>query len=789
MVVSVFVSIAIATVALSTTLHPITQGVGNVFNSFSRINPAEVVGAIVNPIAAIPVTDTWCKTIGFGCGRDPHAAFETETFESLGHPHPSEQISIGTDFFNCLDDLRILRQQEFAASQLNGTNGVGKIIDEFPRLQDKSSSLAPANVSSAFSPAHDDIAAARSFILTSAQAVVKAQELAKLVQKQAHSEIGRLRDIQNNEESGLAYLAYGWTEPSWKYLQPGWVGKKRRREAAALFLRELIKLIDKNVTRMVRNAMSLQQCAIDIDNFDHQIESDLKSSLRIASPVSSSLEEPSETLSIGDQSTKRAPRIESLRSKLGKLKSKDEAARLALAGGPPPLFPPAEPRPSLGGAGAEPGKGIEHAPPTLPAVAEQICLLATGLKQAVGGGIGRTEPALTSSSKHEEPLHKAFFRRTQNWVYPAAPLFDLTWLKDSTMSIHILSSSDVGSLTEDISPTKVINLMSKVFVDLSNGGSSGQTEPGIQSPERTSIQTPHQTILFMPSYWLSAGTAIKIVSVPKHSNRSQRPEGLPATTAVVNAETGCVEAIVNARTLTALRNAAGSALATSLLRSSKPAPKSLVLFGAGLQVAFHARILLHPEVYGSSIQKVTVINRSDNERLRTLVQDLKRGFSRIEEGIKGLVSSEESQVEDAVRNADLICTATSSKLPLFPSNWVKPGAHLNLIGSYTPDMREVDEELLHRAEMILVDSREACWKEAGDLIQAGWTDGGEKKDELDGKILDIGNFIAQNPGTKLDDGAITVFKSVGVGVQDVAIASLVAGLARERRIGTLVPYD
>lgn len=245
-------------------------------------------------------------------------------------------------------------------ARLNGTNGVGKIIDEFPRLQDKSSSLAPANVSSAFSPAHDDIAAARSFILTSAQAVVKAQELAKLVQKQAHSEIGRLRDIQNNEESGLAYLAYGWTEPSWKYLQPGWVGKKRRREAAALFLRELIKLIDKNVTRMVRNAMSLQQCAIDIDNFDHQIESDF------------SLEEPSETLSIGDQSTKRAPRIESLRSKLGKLKSKDEAARLALAGGPPPLFPPAEPRPSLGGAGAEPGKGIEHAPPTLPAVAEQV---------------------------------------------------------------------------------------------------------------------------------------------------------------------------------------------------------------------------------------------------------------------------------------------------------------------------------------------------------------------------------------------------------------------------------
>ncbi|KAG8931563.1 hypothetical protein FRC01_001127 [Tulasnella sp. 417] len=357
------------------------------------------------------------------------------------------------------------------------------------------------------------------------------------------------------------------------------------------------------------------------------------------------------------------------------------------------------------------------------------------------------------------------------------------------MSLLILSSSDVESVAENISPIQIINLMSKVFADLSSDTSPGQTEPVIQSPERTSVQTPHQTILFMPSYWHSAGTAIKIVSVPKESAQNQRQAGLPATTAVVNAETGCVEAIVNARTLTALRNAAGSALATSLLQSSKPAPKSLVLFGAGLQMGCHARILLHPEVYGSSIQEVTVINRSDNERLRTLVQDLKSRFSRIEKGIKGIASSDESQVEDAVRNADLICTATSSISPLFPSNWVKSGTHLNLIGSYTPDMREVDEELVRRAGVILVDSREACWKEAGDLIQAGWAEGREEKDELDRKILEIGEFPPQAQEAKIGDDAVTIFKSVGVGVQDVAIASLVARLAREKGIGTLVPYD
>lgn len=110
-----FISVAI--VALSTTLHPITQGLGNVVNAFSRINPAEVVGAIMNPIAAIPVADIYCKTIGIGCGRDRHAAFKTETFGSLKRPNVFEQISIGTDFFDCLDDLRISRQQEFATSQ------------------------------------------------------------------------------------------------------------------------------------------------------------------------------------------------------------------------------------------------------------------------------------------------------------------------------------------------------------------------------------------------------------------------------------------------------------------------------------------------------------------------------------------------------------------------------------------------------------------------------------------------------------------------------------------------
>ncbi|KAG8987931.1 hypothetical protein FRB90_003064 [Tulasnella sp. 427] len=363
------------------------------------------------------------------------------------------------------------------------------------------------------------------------------------------------------------------------------------------------------------------------------------------------------------------------------------------------------------------------------------------------------------------------------------------------MSLLIVSSSDVENLLEETPATEVVDLMRQVFVDFSKRNPSEQDKPQVQSPERTFVQTPHQTTLFMPSYWPPAGTAIKIVSVPKDSAQTQGLRGLPATTAVVNAETGSVEAIVNARALTALRTAAGSVLATSCLwtRASKPPPTKLVLFGAGLQMVFHARLFMDPGMFGGSLQEVVVINRSDNERLRTVVGDLKKRFPRLESGIKGMTSDWEADV----KTADIICTATSSKELLFPGEWVKPGAHLNLTGSYTPEMREVDGSTVNRADVVLVDSREACWKEAGDLIQGGWKEGHPNKVKLNAAIIEIGEFVGENISAEhkerveagLHDRSITIFKSVGVGVQDVAIASLVVRLAREKGSGTLVPYD
>ncbi|KAG8987932.1 hypothetical protein FRB90_003065 [Tulasnella sp. 427] len=376
----IFGSLGLAAVSLM--LHPLTRGFGDVISSFSRINPAEIVGAIVNPIANIPVTDVWCKAIGIGCGPGYHAAFKTDTFMSLKRPHSTEDISIGTDFFDCLDDLRITRQQEVATSHLvtlsakvmqfehilaapeeirdnldglakirkeflfnantarvTGSTGVGKIVNEYHRFRDLSSSLTPSDVSAGLAPAREDLASAASFTLSSAQAVKEAEEVATMILRQAHSEISRLHNIQNNQESGLGYLAYGWTEPSWKLLQPGLVGRKEQRKEAALFLKEVVRVIDESVMPMIRNGMSLQQCAINTNDFNYKMERAF------------SLQESSWTLSIDGQLKRLAPRIESLDSKLGQLKKKDEAAKLALAGigssAPPSLPPPPPPPPAL----------------------------------------------------------------------------------------------------------------------------------------------------------------------------------------------------------------------------------------------------------------------------------------------------------------------------------------------------------------------------------------------------------------------------------------------------------
>lgn len=226
----------------------------------------------------------------------------------------------------------------------------------------------------------------------------------------------------------------------------------------------------------------------------------------------------------------------------------------------------------------------------------------------------------------------------------------------------------------------------------------------------------------------------------------------------------------------------GSLLATRLLISK--APKTLVAFGAGRQIKAH--VDLHLRAF-PSFESCTIVNRTDNVRLHELASSLRQSHPSV---AFSTLTLDDKHLKDAVGNADVICTATSSERSLFPSGWVSPGTHINLVGSFTPHMHEVDSELIRRAWIVVVDSREACAMEAGELIAAG------KTIDPDGGLIELGELVEQGDdgkfvsvelpqGLRTPDG-VSIFKSVGVGLQDVAIASLVLSRAEHMGRGTRI---
>ncbi|KAH9840822.1 NAD(P)-binding protein [Rhodofomes roseus] len=385
------------------------------------------------------------------------------------------------------------------------------------------------------------------------------------------------------------------------------------------------------------------------------------------------------------------------------------------------------------------------------------------------------------------------------------------------MSLLVVSAKDVAKIAATFEPQELTDLMAQVFHSLSKAEKSPGEASGIHQPHRISVPVTNHTGLFMPSRIEPFGTAIKVVSVPTSTAPPLVKEaGLPGTTLVLDETSGAVKAVVNARQLTALRNAAGSLLATRLLSIPDAKPRKLVAFGAGAQIAAHISLFLK---HFSTITSCTIFNRSINTRLSTLASRLKAEAGSVNIDVSSLPKdTQDDAFRAAVREADLIITATSSTTPFFPSDYVKPGAHLCLIGSYTPkmyvqchemsslhhsstlnlvDRHEVDTDLVKRAGRVVVDSRAACLVEAGELITAGLR-------PFD--LVEIGELL--QPAVSADGsgsvwaaqdelvrkvqaaGDVTIFKSVGVGVQDVAIASAVARKAAQESIGTIVAdYD
>ncbi|ODO01981.1 ornithine cyclodeaminase [Cryptococcus wingfieldii CBS 7118] len=358
------------------------------------------------------------------------------------------------------------------------------------------------------------------------------------------------------------------------------------------------------------------------------------------------------------------------------------------------------------------------------------------------------------------------------------------------MSLRVVSGPQVDSILETLSPQLALASQAKVFLGFTRQANEAPTQgpASIQTPHRVTVNTPDFTLLFMParapvrnSEQETTATACKIVSVPSRGS----PDGLPASTIVMDEVTGKARALINARKLTALRNACGSALFLSLY----PTPKSdhLLLFGAGAQCLAHAQLFLRLRPFS----QVTFVVRSINSRAESVASAVRSSFPSVTVSLAGHTSPSE-KLSALVSTADVIVTATPSTTPLFTSSpsCPKPGARVVMIGSYKPEMHEVDSELMKRAGAVVVDSRLACLREAGELIDVGeGVAGGKGLIEL-GEILEEKDWQAVSEPSEEEKGNVIIFKSVGLGIQDVAITSLVADESERRNLGTVVEdYD
>jgi ornithine cyclodeaminase len=150
----------------------------------------------------------------------------------------------------------------------------------------------------------------------------------------------------------------------------------------------------------------------------------------------------------------------------------------------------------------------------------------------------------------------------------------------------------------------------------------------------------------------------------------------------------------------------------------------------------------------------------------------------------GLVGQDAS-LEEAVRNAHVICTCTNSYEPIFDGHWVQPGTHINSVGSYTLDMEEIDQTTVGLPRKIVVDSRDACKIEAGEHVRA--VNEGRRNPDTDwvevGALVKHSELIKQVRENEQD---VTIFKSVGVSAQDVAIAEMIVKRAEKDNIGQMV---
>ncbi len=275
----------------------------------------------------------------------------------------------------------------------------------------------------------------------------------------------------------------------------------------------------------------------------------------------------------------------------------------------------------------------------------------------------------------------------------------------------------------------------------------------LHMPVRTALKMDHAILLIMPCYDSALPAAgVKLVSVSEKA-------GVRAVYELLDPQTGITLARMEAEYLTDVRTAATCAVATDLL--ARKDVTTLGIFGNGRQSRAHFAALPHVRKFRRFL--VCGSGRSD---VSAFCEKMKSELG---------IHIEPTNAETLARESDVICTCTTSPTPLFDGDWLRPGSHLNLVGAFQPETREVDDTTVKRARVV-VDSYDGALQEAGDLLIP-----------IKNKVIDRSHIIgdlheiaAGKKTARTNAESITLFKSVGCALEDLVTAQLVyrAGTAK-----------
>jgi len=309
----------------------------------------------------------------------------------------------------------------------------------------------------------------------------------------------------------------------------------------------------------------------------------------------------------------------------------------------------------------------------------------------------------------------------------------------------------------------------KEAIDASKQALRLYTEGECTVPLRVNIDVPKQQgqNLFMPAYVREMdATGIKIVSVFPGNIELGKPS-VPAQMILLDGKTGEVCAIMDGTFLTQLRTGAVQGAATDIL--SRKDAKIAVLFGTGGQAATQLEAMLTVR----ELEEVRVLD-INYDRAKAFAESMQQQFSAFNVRIVAA-----SNGDEAIRDADIITAVTTSTRPVFDGSLVKKGTHVNGVGAYTPQMQELPEQIVQRADKIVFDTNDGVLAEAGDLL-IPLEKGLVSKEDFTGEL---GQIILGHVQGRNSDEEITLFKTVGTAVLDVVTAQLIYQKALSTNVG------